>query len=124
MQLVVTISLLGKVPPTTVRETVLARELLGGPDGPKARDREGGFSRGKVEGAAMKHGDGQACHDRLSLYVDTSEEFIQSPPVDEPNAVRIDPGAKKGHGAAGASRTRRNRGGRNGRVGVNGQSDS
>ena len=89
--------------------------------------REGGFSRGQVKGATAKqHGSGQACHDRLGLDVEVSEEFIRSPPpADEPNAVRIDPGTEFGRGTtAGAGQKRRNRGRWNGRVGVIGQSEA
>ena len=56
----------------------------------------------------MEHGGGDAVHDWLRLNVEVPVELIRAPPVDEANAVAINPGAHEGHGAAGPSRPCRN----------------
>ena len=58
--------------------------------------------RGETEGAAAKHGGGEACHDGLGLNVKISIHFVGAPAPDEADAVTVGAGAEKGHGAAGA----------------------
>ena len=56
---------------------------------------------GKAKRAAAKHGSRKACHDRLGLYGEISEEFVGTPTADKLDAVSTnDASAEQGHGAS------------------------
>lgn len=85
---------------STYRGTVRPR----GPNGRRVgAEGEGGelSRRAELEGAAAKHGGGQASHNRLSLHVQVSVHFVGPPAADEANAVAVDACAQERHGAAG-----------------------
>jgi hypothetical protein len=77
---------------------MLPKEAKGqrvGRQGRKGREK---LSRGQAEGAASEHGGGEPGHDRLSLDVKISVEFVGPPASNHADAFAGDAGTQKGHG--------------------------